>query len=219
MMMLDKRLIEQAEHIDLSRCYKKSDRIISQRRIRDIGIAKLSVRAESDSPWLVLKVMTGRELEVGEMLQKADVESLVPMKMGKKLRRRHQEIEPKLEPVFIGYLFARCIISNDTMAALIGFDHVTGILGGYETPHLITNKNVLSFNEKAKKGQFDHEVPQAVFCRGMKVHIREGIFAGSQGEIISGGSEGKGTAVVGVLFLGGLTPVIMPLAILEPLCA
>jgi len=219
MMMLDKRLIEQAEHIDLSRCYKKSDRILSQRRIRDNGIAKLSIRADSDSPWLVLKVMTGRELEVGENLQKADVEALVPMKMGKKIRRRHQEIEPKPEPIFIGYLFARCIVSNDTMAALLGFNHVTGILGGYEKPYLVSAKNVLSFNEKAEEGHFDHEVPQAVYHRGMRVFVREGIFAGSRGEIISGGSEGKGTAVVGVHFLGGLTPVIMPLAILEPLCA
>lgn len=219
MMMLDKRLIEQAEHIDLSRCYKKSDRILSQRRIRDSGIAKLSVRADSDSPWLVLKVMTGRELEVGENLQKADVEALVPMKMGKKIRRRHQEIEPKLEPIFIGYLFARCIVSNDTMAALLGFNHVTGILGGYEKPYLVSAKNVLSFKEKAAEGHFDHEVPQAVYHRGMRVFVRDGIFAGSRGEIISGGSEGKGTAVVGVHFLGGLTPVIMPLAILEPLCA
>lgn len=219
MMMLDKRLIEQAEHIDLSRCYKKSDRIISQRRIRDSGITKLSVRAESDAPWLVLKVMTGRELEVGEMLKVADVEALVPMKMGKKLRRRHQEIEPRLEPVFIGYLFVRCIISNDTMAALLGFNHVTGILGGYEKPYLVKAKNLLSFNKKAKDGHFDYEVPQAVYRRGMRVFVRDGIFAGSQGEIISGGCKGKGTAVVGVNFLGGLTPVIMPLAILEPLCA
>lgn len=219
MMMLDKRLIEQAEHIDLSRCYKKSDRILSQRRIRDSGIAKLSVRADSDSPWLVLKVMTGRELEVGENLQKADVEALVPMKMGKEIRRRRFVTPPRKEPVFIGYLFARCIVSNDTMAALLGFNHVTGILGGYEKPYLVEARNVLSFNEKASEGHFDHEVPQAVYHRGMKVFVRDGIFAGSQGEIISGGSEGKGTAVVGVHFLGGLTPVIMPLAILEPLCA
>ncbi len=219
MMMLDKRVIDQAEHIDLSRCYKKSDRIISQRRIRDSGIAKLSVRAESDSPWLVLKVMTGRELEVGENLQKADVEALVPMKMGKEIRRRRFVTPPHKEPVFIGYLFARCIISNDTMAALLGFNHVTGILGGYEKPYLVAAKNVLSFNEKANEGHFDHEVPHTVYHRGMKVFVKDGIFAGSRGEIISGGSEGKGTAVVGVHFLGGLTPVIMPLAILEPLCA
>lgn len=217
MMMPDKRQIEQAAHIDLSRCYKKSDQMIAQRRIRDSRIAKLAARADSDSPWLVLKVMTGREIEVGDALEKAGAESLVPMKMGKKLRRRHKEIEPKAEPVFIGYLFARCVISNDTLAALISFDHVTGILGGYETPHLLAAKKVISFNEKATNGHFDHEVPQAVFQRGMKVCISDGIFAGSYGEIISGGHEGKGTAVVGVQFLGGMTPAIMPLAILQPL--
>lgn len=217
MMMPDKRQIEQAQHIDLSRCYKKADKIIAQRRIRDNGITKLAVHADNDSPWLVLKVMTGREIEVGEALIKAGAESLVPMKMGKKIRRRHQEMEPKPEPVFIGYLFTRCVISYDTMAALLGFEHVIGILGGYESPHLLSAKNVLSFNEKAKKGKFDHEVPQAVFRRGMKVHIRDGVFAGYSGIIIAGGHEGKGTAVVGVEFLGGVNPVIMPLAILQSL--
>ncbi len=217
MMVPDKCQIEHAEHIDLSRCYKKSDRILSQRRIRDSGIAKLSVRADSDSPWLVLKVMTGRELEVGENLQKVDVEALVPLKVGKAIRRRGFAALPRKEPIFIGYLFARCMISNDTMAALLGFNHVTGILGGYEKPHLISARNVLTFNEKANKGHFDYEVPQTVYRKGMKVIVRDGIFAGSQGEIIAGGSEGKGTAVVGVHFLGGLTPVIMPLAIIEPL--
>lgn len=217
MMMVDRKQIELAAHIDLTRCYAKSNQVIEERKRWQGMVAKARVRAGDDSPWLVLKVMTGRELAVGDALIADSVEALVPMKMGKKLRRRHQEIEPKKEPVFIGYIFVRCIISNEALAGLLGFTGVIGVLGGYDNPYLVEDKKVLSFNEKADKGHFDHEVPQQVFRRGMKVLIRDGIFAGSKGEIISGGADGKGNAVVSIHFLGGITPAIMPLAILHPL--
>jgi transcriptional antiterminator NusG len=217
MMMADKRLIDQAAHIDLSRCYAKLDKSIEERKRRRIENAKAAIRAGDDSPWLVLKVMTGREIAVGNDLLDADIETLVPMKLGKEIRKRHRVIPPRKEPIFIGYIFARCIISNDTMAALLSFEYVAGILGGYENPHLVSADKVLSFNEKAESGHFDHEVPQAVFKRGMKVHIRDGIFAGRNGEIVSGGHDGKGNAVVDIDFFGRSTPAIMPLAILEPL--
>ena len=109
------------------------------------------------------------------------------------------------------------LYSLDTVLETFRRNGVTGILGGYEKPHLIKAEKLLSFNEKAEGGHYDHEVPQSVFRRGMKVYIRDGIFAGSTGEIISGGHDGKGTAVVGIKFLGGITPANMPLAILEPL--
>ncbi|NKC48509.1 hypothetical protein HED54_09845 [Ochrobactrum anthropi ATCC 49188] len=38
-----------------------------------------------DSPWLVLQVMSGRELSVREALGKENIEVLVPMKMGPKI--------------------------------------------------------------------------------------------------------------------------------------
>lgn len=217
MMAIDPRQLEQAAHIDLTRCYAKSDKLFEERKRWQGMVAKARVRAGDDSPWLVLKVMTGRELAVGKALTKENIEALVPMKMGKKFRRRNQEILPKPQPIFIGYLFARCIISNEALAGLLGFEYVLGVLGGYDNPYLVNSKNVSSFNEKAEKGYYDHEVPQGTFSRDMKVLVRDGIFAGAKGKIVTGGSDGKGTAVVSIQIFGGETPVIMPLAMLEPL--
>lgn len=216
MMMVDRKQIELAAHIDLTRCYAKSDQVIVERKRWQGMVAKARVRAGDDSPWLVLKVMTGRELAVGDALITDNVEALVPMKMGKEIRRRGVIFPPKKQPIFIGYIFARCIISNEALAGLLGFECVLGVLGGYDSPYLVAAKNVLSFNKKADIGYYDHEVPQGAFKRGMKVLVRDGIFTGAKGTIVTGGSDGKGTAVVSIQIFGGETPVIMPLAMLEP---
>lgn len=193
------------------------DKVLEKRRRIARMRAAASIRASDDSPWLVLRVMTGREIEVRDALVAADIEALVPMKMGKERRRRNEKIPPKKEPIFIGYIFARCVICNEALAGMLGFEHVLGLLGGNEKPYLVSFQNVKQFKEKAEQGHYDYEVPQAVFRSGMKVRIREGIFAGFDGEVITGGHKGKGDAVIDICFLGGSTPAIMPLAILEPL--
>lgn len=193
------------------------DKVLERRRRMARMRSAASIRASDDSPWLVLRVMSGREIEVRDALIASDIETLVPMKMGKEIRRRHYVIPPKKVPVFIGYIFARCLICNESLAGMLGFEHVLGVLGGNETPYLVSCQNVNQFKDKAEQGHYDYEVPQAVFRRGMKVRIREGIFAGFTGEVITGGHKGKGDAVIDISFLGRVTPAIMPLAILEPL--
>lgn len=59
MMMVDRKQIELAAHIDLTRCYAKSNQVIEERKRWQGMVAKARVRAGDDSPWLVLKVMTG----------------------------------------------------------------------------------------------------------------------------------------------------------------
>lgn len=179
--------------------------------------AATAVRAGDDSPWLVLRVMTGREIAVRDALMLAGVEVVVPMKLGPKLRRFHKEIPPKLQPVMVGYILVRCRLINDALAGLLTFDHVVGVLGGYDKPYLVNAKHVNDFNEKADKGEFNHEVPQAAFVGVKRVSIREGVFAGKTAELISGGAKGKGVAVVELMLFGQATSVIMPLAFLAPL--
>ncbi|PQZ51897.1 hypothetical protein CQ052_05190 [Ochrobactrum sp. MYb15] len=217
MMAIDQQQLNQADQIDLTRCYAKLDRSLIERKRRRNLIAVAAVRAGDDSPWLVLRVMTGRETDVRDALDTVGIETLVPMKMGKERRRGNKKLPAQREPVFIGYILARCIICNEALAALLGFEYVLGMLGGNDSPHLIANEKINNFNQKADEGHYDYEVPQQVFRRGMKVMIREGIFAGSTGEIVSGSHTGKGNAVVDINFFGRSTPAIMPLAILAPL--
>ncbi|KAB2748034.1 transcription termination/antitermination protein NusG [Brucella anthropi] len=217
MMMADKRLIDQAAHIDLTRCYAKLDRFMEERKRRRAAIEKAAIRAGDDSPWLVLRVMTGRETLVRDMLASVNVEVLSPTKMGPKLRRQGREIAPKAQPVMIGYVLARVVMTNENIATLLGFDHVISVLGGYEKPYLVNAERVLIFNQKAEKGEFDHEVPQSAFIGVKRVLIREGIFAGFVAELITGGAKGKGVAVVEITFGNQPTPMTVPLAFLTPL--
>lgn len=216
-MMADKRLIDQAAHIDLTRCYAKLDRFIEERKRRRVAVEKAAIRAGDDSPWLVLRVMTGRETAVRDMLAAVDVEVLSPMKMGPKLRRQGREIPPKAQPVMIGYVLVRVVMTNENIATLLGFEYVISVLGGYEKPYLVNAERVLNFNDKAEKGDFDHEVPQSAFVGVKRVLIREGIFAGLEAELIAGGSKGKGVAVVEIMFGNQPTPMTVPLAFLSPL--
>ena len=216
MMMADKRLTEQAEEIDLTRCYAKLDRFIEARARRRAAITNAAIRAGDDSPWLVLRVMTGRELCVKNELESVDIEVLSPMKMGPKLRRQGRKIPPKLQPVMIGYVLVRVVMSNENYATLLGFEHVVSILGGYEKPYTVQSIKVNEFSSKADKGDFDHEVPHTAFVGVKRVKIREGVFAGIEGELLSGGGKGKGVAVVEIKIFGQPTPMIMPLAFLVP---
>ena len=216
-MMADKRLIDQAAHIDLTRCYAKLDRFMEERKRRRIAVEKAAIRAGDDSPWLVLRVMTGREMAVRDMLASVNVEVLSPMKMGPKIRRQHRDIPPRKQPVMIGYVLARVVLRNENLATLLGFEHVLSILGGYEKPYLVKAERVSDFNNKAEEGKFDHEVPQAAFVGVKRVLIREGIFAGFEADLITGGSKGKGIAVVEIMFGNAPTPMTVPLAFLSPL--
>ena len=218
MMVIDRSQIDAAIACAPSEDHcRRIDKVLAERRRIARMRAAAAIRAGDDSPWLVLRVMSGRELTVRDALDAADIEVLVPMKMGKEMRKRHRVIPPQRVPVFVGYVFARCNIGNLELCGLLSFDDVIGLLGSNDNPFCVAADKVNQFNEKADKGYYDYEVPQAVFRRGMKVRIREGIFAGFIGEVITGGHKGKGDAVVDIDFLGGSTPAIMPLAILEPL--
>ncbi len=116
----------------------------------------------------------------------------------------------------IGYVLVRVVMSNENYATLLGFEHVVSILGGYEKPYTVNAIKVNEFSGKADKGDFDHEVPHTAFVGVKRVKIREGVFAGIEGELLSGGGKGKGVAVVEIKIFGQPTPMIMPLAFLIP---
>ncbi|WP_273794334.1 transcription termination/antitermination NusG family protein [Brucella intermedia] len=218
MMAIDRKQIDAAlsRQPTADQC-RAIDRVLSARR-RVAGMrAAAAVRAGDDSPWLVLRVRSGREIAVRDDLKTAGIEALVPMKLGPRLRRFHKEIPPKLQPVMIGYILVRCQLGNDAMAGLLTFEHVSGVLGGCDKPYLVDARHVNDFKEKADKGEFNHEVPHAAFAGVSRVAIREGIFAGRTADLVSGGGKGKGVAVVELMLFGQSTPMIMPLAFLAPL--
>jgi len=218
MMTIDPRQIDRAiASTPTDEQCRAIDKVIAERRRIARLRSETANRAGDDSPWFVLSVLTGRELSVRDQLIDANIEVIVPMKMGPKLRRFHKEIPAKPQPVMVGYILVRCQLNNASLAGLLTFDHVVSVLGGSEKPYLVDADKVNKFNEKAGKGEFDHEVPQSAFTGVKRVAIREGVFAGKEAKFISGPAKGKGVAVVEFELFGQPRSMIMPLAFLSPL--
>ncbi|WP_247997425.1 transcription termination/antitermination NusG family protein [Brucella tritici] len=193
------------------------DKVLAERRRVARMRAAAANRAGDDSPWLVLQVMSGHELSVREALEKENIEVLVPMKMGPKIRRQGREMPAKKQPVMNGYVLARCMISNECLAGLLSFDHVVSILGGYETPFLVNSEKVFVFRAKAEEGQYDYEHFHRKFIGVKWARVADGPFAGCRAELVSGGTKGNGLVVIEVVIMGRPVAMTVPIAILEPL--
>jgi len=174
-------------------------------------------RVGDDSPWLVLQVVSGREISVRDALDSENIEVLVPMKMGPKIRRQGREIPAKKQPVMNGYVLARCMISNECLAGLLSFDHVVSILGGYETPFLVNAEKVYLFKAKAEDGKYDYEHFHRKFIGVKWARVADGPFAGCRAELVSGGTKGNGLVVIEVSIMGRPVAMTVPIAILEHL--
>ena len=218
MMAIDRKQIDAALSMQptADQC-RAIDRVLSERRRVAKMRAAAAIRAGNDSPWLVLQVATGRENAVKDALTSEHIEVLVPMKMGPKTRRQGREIPPRKQPVMNGYVLARCIISNVCLAGLLSFESVISILGGYETPFLVSAQNVLLFMAKAEDGEYDYEHFHRKFIGVKWARVADGPFAGCRAELVSGGSKGNGLVVVEVSIMGRPVAMTVPIAILEPL--
>ncbi|WP_084486918.1 transcription termination/antitermination NusG family protein [Brucella rhizosphaerae] len=218
MMAIDQRHIDIAIASAPSEAHCRAiDKVLAERR----RIARLrsvaANRVGDGSPWLVLQVVSGREFLVRDALSGENIEVLVPMKMGPKIRRQHREIPAKMQPVMNGYVLARCAISNECIAGLLSFEGVVSVLGGYEAPYLVSAEKAILFKVKAEGGKYDHEHFHRKFIGVKWVRIADGPFAGSRAELVSGGAKGNGLVVVEVAVMGRPVAMTLPIAILEPL--
>ncbi|MFS2326549.1 transcription termination/antitermination NusG family protein [Brucella sp. H1_1004] len=218
MMAIDQRQIDTAIASTPSEAHCRAiDKVLAERRriarLRSVAANRLS----DDSPWLVLQVASGREFTVRDALSDENIEVLVPMKMGPKIRRQGREIPAKQQPVMNGYVLVRCAISNECIAGLLSFDGVSSVLGGYESPFLVSAEKVILFKVKAEGGKYDHEHFYRKFVGVKWVRIADGPFAGTRAELISGGSKGNGLVVVEFAIMGRSVAMTLPIAILEPL--
>tara|TARA_Y100000815_G_scaffold196237_1_gene179744 strand:- start:201 stop:836 length:636 start_codon:yes stop_codon:yes gene_type:complete len=199
--------------VDLAYGLKFEDRL---RLIRLSGRSALAEKAANDAPWYVLQVMTGWEQAVCDALTECGAEALSPTRKGPKRRRRHKVLPPQDIPLMAGYVLVRFALSETAVSALLGFEHVRGMLGGWLSPFALENDRVVRIMQKAGDGRFDWErVSKIVVVAGERVRIGEGMFAGLEAEVVTPNSKGKGDVVVEVDMFGQKTPVNLPLAIIE----
>lgn len=185
------------------------------RRIRDEMLHFATVKAKDDSPWFAVRVMTGREKAVNSVLQDAKIEALVPMRRGPEYRRRGRVIPPSDIPVMTGYVLVRFVACDEAFLAIKGLEHVIDVLGGCSSPHRIPDTQIKKFKALADTGKLDWSKPTVKFRKGEEVRVSDGPFAAFCGKIITCRADGVGDAVVELTMFGRLTPVLMPLAILE----
>lgn len=190
-------------------------------RMRRIAMTSRSAArcpVTGDSPWIVLRVASGREIAVKNFLYENGVEVLVPMRQGPELRRRGRVIPPSWMPVMLCYVLVRCLVSDRAMLGLKSVEHVQDVLGGCATPRLISAKEANVFKAKAEEGQYDWERPVGIVVRrGDKVLITGGPFVGLRGIVETPNTKQHGDVVVSVDMLGRTVPTNLPLADLQKL--
>lgn len=199
----------------------KLERVVSDasRRSQCIEAAtkRITETCPVDSAWLALQVSPGREHAVEIDLESNEIEAAVPVCMGPQRRRHHKVLPPSPKPVFIGYTFVRCIPSGYALQALMGFEHVLGVVGGWAAPHRLTCEAINYFKEMAASGAYDWEVKRDALPKGCKVLVKEGPFASFEGIVVAFGGAGKGTPVIELDIFGRKTPILIPLAMLQRL--
>ena len=185
------------------------------RRIKTDLLQAATLRARDDSPWFAIRVMSGREIVVKNVLDEAGIEALVPMRKGPEYRRRGRVVPSKMIPVMTSYVLVRFMPSDEAFLGIQGVEHVIGVLGGCINPRRVPNSEVNIFKTLADEGSLDWERPTRVFKAGETVHVTSGPFGSFAGTITSCRTDGRGDAVVEIDIFGRKTPVLMPLAILE----
>lgn len=201
--------------VDLAYGLKFEDRL---RLIRLSGRSALAEKAAEDAPWYVLQVMTGREQETGNAVRKCGADVLVPMRKGKRRKRRGRILPAVDEVLMVGYVLVRTAGTAEAMNGLMSFERVVGVLGGWEHPFPVSYAKVLELCGKASGGRYDWDRECTITVQaGELVRISEGLFSGNNAVVITPNGQGKGDVVVEVEMFGQKTPVILPLAMLEKL--
>ncbi|MCY1367784.1 Transcription termination/antitermination protein NusG [compost metagenome] len=170
------------------------------------------------APWFALRVWTGREKAVEYSLESMGIRSLVPMRKGPDLRRRHRIIEGTMMPVIHGYVLVQMVPQPEYLAGLQGLEDAIDVLGGCESPMRISDKEVSRFNALATGGTYDSERSVDLLVKaGETVWITAGPFNNQKAIVVTPNRKGRGDVVVAVHFMGGEVPVTVPLALLGKL--
>jgi transcriptional antiterminator NusG len=198
------------------RAVAKREAAIREHRIGERCLDAAAEHAADDSPWFALKVMPGRELAVENDLKTHGIESLVPMRKGREIRRRGRLVLPTI-PVMVGYVLVRFEPSVEAFIGVCGLENVDRVVGGMVSPRSISHSEVKQFEERARNGWFDWSQRTPNLKLHVHVVVTHGPFKGAKGKIVSARGDGLGDAVVEFFSDHDVPPALLPLAILEKL--
>lgn len=215
MMAIDVKRLNEAESIDLTRCYAASDKVMEKRRLDADLLAAASMSVEGRRHWFALRVGK-REIDLCKVLTDSDVDAVVPVKQVP-LRRRWNAQSRKIihKPVLAGLVFVNIVPSREAFAGLMRVKDVAAIVGEGETPYPIGDREMNGFMDLAQKGAFDERNTPTGLRVGSRVRIDVGLYADLEG--VLAGYVGSRTARVRTWLFGGEMTVDVTLAHLEKL--
>ncbi|WP_176086274.1 transcription termination/antitermination NusG family protein [Martelella sp. HB161492] len=199
------------------RSLRRLERDEAARQIRRDEQGALAADTASDTAcWYVAAVHPGHEQETEAALTAIGAEALVPMRRGKRRKRRGRILPPQDEVLMTGYVLVRFVSTAKALRGLLRQEHVTAILGGWETPYAISADAISALMRKADNGAFDYErLSDVQVAAGEQVTVEEGIFAGQVGTVVTANMTGKGDVVIEVDLFGRMTPMVVPLAVIS----
>lgn len=167
--------------------------------------------------WFVVKAISGRENKardtiVTKVRQAGFSEQLgrllVPSERVTEVKRRGKvTTERKLFP---GYIYAELELSQDLIDVIRGVDGVTGFLGSSpEQPDRLTSEEAERIIKIAAAESVEDQravLVQIPFNVGDKVKVKEGTFAGMEGQVDEINAQ-KGTLRVLITVFGRQTPI------------
>lgn len=197
----------------------KRQKAVNQTRIEIRQIDMASRRISDDYPklaaWFCFMVRQYSEFSTETALKEANIEALVPTRMGEETRRRGRVIPAAILPVLPGYVLVRCVPSPSAIAGLLSFKKVVGVVGNPEKPYRVPLEIMDKFIEKAAHGAYDYRPPEPIhFSVGERVRVTDGPFASFPAGVVDIDQE-RGRITVEVMIFGRETPAELDVAQVE----
>lgn len=209
MMMARSKQLNEAERINLDRCYAKSDKVMKERRMEN-GLISAASKERIGRRWFVLGVASRGEKAVEKELTDAGIEAWVPVKIVNVQVRHADRIARRERPVFRGYVFVKVAESADAWAGLKTFRNVRGILCGPNGPTPVADEKMNDLMGLVEKGVFNDKRRKGPYLEGSRVLIKSGPFADFKG-VIEGYVGTRSARVLTHLF-GGEVVCTVPIA-------
>lgn len=211
-MAIDKKHLERAAAINLDRAWIASERQSNQSAIQRRFLTTAAGKAESTKLWFVVRVASGCDKAVHNLLLEAGIQSWIPTYTEQMAARKSAPKIMKEVMACRGYLFVFIVPGPDSWAGLKGVKGVEAILGDGKNPLPVDVKKINKFMEKLaieSAMQGDKKKATTAFKAGEHVRVVDGPFSSFFGLVIE--CLERGSARVEVTIFGRSTPVEMDL--------
>jgi transcriptional antiterminator NusG len=215
MMAADRRRLDTAEKIDVTRCEAKADRQMAIRR-REQALLAAAAQIVPERRWFVVKVAPHREKDVDNSLCAAMVDHWLPLQNGERNRawaKKNGESKNVWTIAWPGYIFVHMLDLPQAWAGLATVKGIVSALGSDKGPTAIPESIVLKIKAELASGKAAASIEQRGLKEGDAVRVKDGPFASFPGTVATMGEGGHAErARIEVLIFGRVVPVELELA-------